>query len=313
MTSTSKKIVHTIRSRKDNIAEKWANNIIKVYAGALGIKLTEIKKICDRLIDYLIEFFNASPPALPENIKDVWCNEDGGLCISLSDLQHILTLFPEVFKTEVKNVYKGDTTISSGLYDKMKIYITEVILQTSSIFERSTDERIQEISTFDPLTGLNTPKNFMVTAKKELVRASRYRHPLPLLFIGIDRVEGVSKRPGKTFTQNLVKGISSVLIKNTRDVDVLCRYEETKFLVLLPEINQKNAMLVASRINEKVANMDFSGFLGGDFGPITVSIGGVVAMPILENLRKLKPEDLIETAKEVLESAREEGNCVKFL
>jgi len=92
-------------------------------------------------------------------------------------------------------------------------------------------------------------------------------------------------------------------LKNLRKVDKVYRYGGEEFLVLLPETNKRNAIIVAERLNRIIAQKKFEGEAESQpSGKITISIG-LSSYP-LDGLRK---DEIIKAADSALYRAKSHG------
>ena len=110
---------------------------------------------------------------------------------------------------------------------------------------------------FDPLTGIFSRKYFEEQLTKELVRASRYQHYLSILLVDIDDFERVNDDFGDQVGDQVLRDVSRIMSENVRVVDVVARYEDDKFTVILPETRKNEARRTADRIVNNVRKYDF--------------------------------------------------------
>jgi diguanylate cyclase len=125
--------------------------------------------------------------------------------------------------------------------------------------------------------------------------------PLSLLFIDVDFFKKVNDVYGHLNGDKVLKEISEILIKLSRENDVVTRKGGEEFTVLLSDCSLLEAKQVAERIRSEIENHSFIS-LNKEIIKITVSIG-VSAFP--ETTKN--PEILTEQADIALYKAKRDG------
>jgi diguanylate cyclase (GGDEF)-like protein len=105
----------------------------------------------------------------------------------------------------------------------------------------------------DHVTGLFNKKYFMSELKTLSARSIRYKSPLSIVSISISNLDKYDKK-----TKNRMLGIFGELLHNTtRESDVVCRYDENHFAVLVEDPDEANALQCKERIEEVLEKYDF--------------------------------------------------------
>jgi len=180
----------------------------------------------------------------------------------------------------------------------------------ATIEEISTRKQIEEDLKFqlshDILTGLASRDVTMNTIDKETERAQRYKRPLSVLMIDIDHFKKVNDEFGHQRGDEVLKELGKVLMVSIRGCDLAGRYGGEEFLIVLPELPQKAAALLAERILKNVSARQIK--LGEKTISITVSIGVASLSGKDEDA-----ESLIASADEAMYAAKKAGrNQVKL-
>jgi len=128
----------------------------------------------------------------------------------------------------------------------------------------------------DALTGVFNRHYFNEMIAQEVLRASRYDHPIGLLMIDVDRFKEINDRYGHQTGDMVLREIASTLRSTVRATDMIVRYGGDEFLVMLTETGE-DAEQAARRIRDAVrenANLrEISGF------DVTVSVGSIFWHP----------------------------------
>ncbi|HLL54177.1 MAG TPA: diguanylate cyclase [Myxococcaceae bacterium] len=90
----------------------------------------------------------------------------------------------------------------------------------------------------------------------EVKRSRRYRYPVAFLLVGLDRFsERIHNSPAHERTVALTEALR-IVSKAVRDIDLAVPFSEGRFLVFLPHTPRNGALIVATRIRERLAKME---------------------------------------------------------
>jgi diguanylate cyclase (GGDEF)-like protein len=162
--------------------------------------------------------------------------------------------------------------------------------------------KMEELTITDELTGIYNYRHFTQKLKEEQRRAERYNSPLSLIMLDVDWFKKFNDTYGHEVGNIVLKGMTGVIKKCIRDVDILARYGGEEFVVLLPQTPKVEVSRIGERIRQQI---EASSFGGGDNLPelkVTVSIG-VTSFP--ENARPY--DELLATADQALYKAKNAG------
>jgi len=157
----------------------------------------------------------------------------------------------------------------------------------------------------DELTGLYNRKYLHHRLDAEISRAKRYGTHLSCLLIDIDYFKIVNDMYGYDWGDILLKKISQMLSALVRKEDVLTRYGDEEFIIILPETTEQQAMIFAERFRADVEKMEFIPANEEERHPITIS-GGVSSFPCMEDVEE-DANTLIRYAEHALYNAKESG------
>ena len=126
--------------------------------------------------------------------------------------------------------------------------------------------KLEHLSITDSLTGIFNHRYFIHALDQEIDRIQRYPQPLCLLMLDIDDFKPYNDTYGHPGGDSLINGISGVLKKNVRKVDIVCRYAGDEFAVILPQTTIPGAQIIADKIRTDIERSHFE-------RQVTVSIG----------------------------------------
>ena len=110
--------------------------------------------------------------------------------------------------------------------------MTFELQRTNRRLEKAQNELRQMVIT-DPLTGTRNRRFFNEIIGRELNRHRRYRTPLSIVFIDIDRFKEVNDTLGHETGDRVLKEVAAFLVKNIREADYVFRWGGDEFLVLI--------------------------------------------------------------------------------
>jgi len=102
----------------------------------------------------------------------------------------------------------------------------------------------------DFLTGTANRRAFFEIAGIEINRASRYNHPLSVIYIDLDELKEVNDSYGHRAGDALLRLVGRTISRSLRTSDLVARVGGDEFCVLLPEAGEKAAIKAANRIFE---------------------------------------------------------------
>jgi diguanylate cyclase (GGDEF)-like protein len=111
---------------------------------------------------------------------------------------------------------------------------------------------LQHLADTDELTGILNLRGFLAAAAHELARSSRYKRPLCLLFLDIDKFKAVNDTFGHAAGDRALKMVVQEMGRQLRDGDIMARIGGDEFVMLLRESSTEEAAHVAERICEAV-------------------------------------------------------------
>jgi diguanylate cyclase (GGDEF)-like protein/PAS domain S-box-containing protein len=133
-----------------------------------------------------------------------------------------------------------------------------------------------EQSRHDPLTGLYNRRYFNEFIVQEVMRASRYNHPIGLLMIDVNRFKEINDHYGHQTGDMVLREIAAVLMTTVRQTDMVVRYGGDEFLVVLIETGDEAdeaARRVRTAVSESTKLREISRF------DVTVAVGHIFWRP----------------------------------
>ena len=164
---------------------------------------------------------------------------------------------------------------------------------------------LKKLSITDELTGLYNRKYLHHRLEAEMSRSKRYGTPLSCLLIDIDFFKTVNDMYGYDWGDVLLKKIAQMLEALIRKEDILTRYGDEEFILILPNTTEDNAYIFAERFRRDIERMEFIPANEDERHPITIS-GGISSYPFLENVEE-NSNTVIRYAEHALYAAKKRG------
>lgn len=203
--------------------------------------------------------------------------------------------------------FKG-TIVRAVTYDLIKTPVDkdELLIRAKSLLKiKELRDKLLQVSTTDELTGLHNRKYLHERLEQEISRAKRYGTKLSCLLFDLDFFKVVNDIYGYDWGDVLLRSIADKLKQLIRKEDILTRYGDEEFLLILPNTSEENAFLFAERFRRDIEKMEFIPAGEEERHPITIS-GGISTYPCLENVEE-DVNTIIRYAEHALYNAKKRG------
>jgi diguanylate cyclase (GGDEF)-like protein len=110
--------------------------------------------------------------------------------------------------------------------------MTYELLRTNKRLESAQDDLRQAVIT-DALTGTRNRRFFDEVIGREMHRHRRYKTPLSIVFIDVDRFKRINDTLGHETGDQVLRDVASFLLRHIREADYVFRWGGDEFLVLI--------------------------------------------------------------------------------
>lgn len=128
-----------------------------------------------------------------------------------------------------------------------------------------------QASLSDPLTGAGNRIALNNALAREINLASRFKQPLSILVMDIDRFKHVNDTFGHSAGDAVLKQLVDIINKINRNTDLTFRYGGDEIVILLNRTNADGALVIAERLRKAMDSAQLQ--FGDDVIHTTVSIG----------------------------------------
>ncbi len=105
----------------------------------------------------------------------------------------------------------------------------------------------------DPLTGAMNRRSFHLVAERERLRAGRTGTALTIAYFDLDDFKDVNDRLGHVAGDRLLRVFAASVRAGIRGSDVLCRIGGDEFVLMLPDTDARQAVVVVDRVRKLLA------------------------------------------------------------
>jgi diguanylate cyclase (GGDEF)-like protein len=197
------------------------------------------------------------------------------------------------------------------IFSRNKNFFTEddakllwLLMIQSETFFRNIEgaEQVENLSQEGTVLLQANLSQFFEQLEREIGRAHRRKTPMSLLMIEIDRWQEYNDEFGHLIGEQTLNELTSLLMNQVRQIDTVCRYDESRFVMILTETDRKGGLVFAERLQDTVGRHLFLGTDWKRSENITIS-AGLVTYPFDAEERST----LVRSAEQALSRAKEAG------
>lgn len=174
----------------------------------------------------------------------------------------------------------GAKILEQTLNDGDKIQLGPRLLlkfQYQDAVEEEFQRKLFESAVKDGLTGIYNKKYFLDRIDTDIAYAKRHHTPLALLLFDIDHFKTINDTFGHSAGDHVLKQLTTIVKRTVRTEDLFARFGGEEFVVLMRDVDEKEAMALAERLRGRVEQTAFE--YGGKRIAVTISIGvGIMQM-----------------------------------
>lgn len=174
------------------------------------------------------------------------------------------------------------------------------LLAVTNIRLEQANEKLEELSTVDELTGVSNRRHFDQALADEWERAARAGAPLALVMLDLDAFKELNDTHGHQAGDECLRAVGRLLRDALRGSgDVVARYGGEEFAIIFPGTTAEAAAIVAERLRLRIEST----------GSLTASFGVAAEVP----RHGVDPHVLVARADHALYAAKNAGkNCVRI-
>lgn len=244
-----------------------------------------------------------------QNLKDYETINPGVIIVeNVPNIKDVLMVtkfkYPILF---IGETFKGATVRAVAFdYVKTPVEEQELLIRTKTMLKiKELRDKLRTLATTDELTGLHNRKYLLERMEQEISRSKRYGNALSVLLFDLDFFKVVNDIYGYEWGDVLLRSIADKLKQLIRKEDILTRYGDEEFIVVLPNTPESNAFLFAERFRKEIERMEFIPAGEEERHPITIS-GGISTFPCFPDTEE-DANTIIRYAEHALYNAKKRG------
>ncbi|MDX1353259.1 MAG: diguanylate cyclase, partial [Thiomicrorhabdus sp.] len=161
---------------------------------------------------------------------------------------------------------------------------------------RNAQQEIEGLAIVDNLTQVANRYKLMKRLNTEIDRANRFNESFSVVMLDIDFFKKINDEYGRSVGDQVLQELASLLMAELRTVDLLGRFGDEEFLIIMPNTLLEEAFNAAERMRKKVECYDFE--LNQQ---LTISLG------VAQYHANEQVQDLIKNADMALYQAKNSG------
>ena len=246
----------------------------EVEAGDVRVLQSEPLETCDNLARSIVHYVHRSSQDLiiANATQDRAFQHDSH--IQKQACKSILCT-PIMNKGKLLGILYMENNLVVGAFTPERLKLLRVISAQAAISLENA--KLFELATTDGLTKLFVHRYFHLLLDQEIRNFQRFKRPFSLVMLDIDNFKNVNDTYGHQIGDLVLRNVAHVIKKVTRAVDTVARYGGEEFVMILPETETENALLVAEKIRNAVQAMETQ--TGTEPLHITIS-AGVATYPL---------------------------------
>lgn len=198
---------------------------------------------------------------------------------------------PGAAQSEIKKLVQQIQLLIPNLAGQIALSISNIKLH----------EILKTRSTRDPLTSLYNRAYLSETLERDIQRAKRNNISIAVAMMDLDHFKNANDTYGHEAGDTILKKVSTLLIENIRDSDIICRYGGEEILIVLYDSNLKDAESRIDQMRNAISQLSFN-FSGVLYSP-TASFG-IAMYP--EHVAE-DPDKLIKAADSAMYQSKHNG------
>jgi len=132
-------------------------------------------------------------------------------------------------------------------------------------------KELELLANTDPLTGLYNRRYMEYMLRAELERLNRYGNAVVIGLVHFDNLKNLNDDFGYDAGDAALKLFAKVAPEMMRETDVIARWSDKEFIILMPETGAAGALNYLQRLTDRIAAEDFQA--GSEHPVLTLSVG----------------------------------------
>ncbi len=172
-----------------------------------------------------------------------------------------------------------------------------IVISLVAVIARINFLEVEQLATFDWLTGLYNRKGFEPLVEMEIRRQRRYGGEFSFAYVDLDNFKKLNSTQGQQTGNVTLKLLAKIMREQIRQTDTIGRLDGDEFAVLMPNTSENDSQEVYNKLSATITEqMDKAGF------HVSASIGYVTFTKAPDSV-----SEVFETANNAMLAAKSSG------
>ncbi|QSX08579.1 diguanylate cyclase [Alkalibacter rhizosphaerae] len=201
---------------------------------------------------------------------------------NFNDLSKVARRFESVHQRKDGTTYPVEVSMAgASIHGESRSYKAVMCICEDITLRKENEETLRYLSLHDQLTGVYNRVYF-----DDLLESYSHTGPYPvtLLLCDLDDLKIINDKLGHMNGDEMLRRTAILIESSLRKGDTIVRYGGDEFVVILPDTEEKNAIKVIGRINERIHhyNQRSRSSIGVTIGMATAHDGSISLKRILK-------------------------------
>ena len=153
----------------------------------------------------------------------------------------------------VSGTYNTDSGFN---HPQQSSYTQSGVFQRADVVVRElTEDEIDQKAFFDTGTDAYNLRYLLRTLQNELMRAQSFNRPVSIMVVSINNFKNLGLDYGALALDSIASTAATALMTTCRAVDMVGRFMEDRFIVVLPETDIESAAVIAEKVRATFENI----------------------------------------------------------
>lgn len=171
---------------------------------------------------------------------------------SIMFLYFIINSFEKVKEEQTNDLKASELHLEQSIQKR-----TKELVHANTLLEIEK-QALRTLSFTDQLTGLYNRYKVNEYFEYEKKQIKRYKTNMSIIIIDIDYFKIINDNFGHTVGDLILQELAALLKQSVRDTDIVSRWGGEEFVILVPQTNMQQAIILAEKIRQNIKNHQFS-------------------------------------------------------
>ncbi|OGT18915.1 MAG: hypothetical protein A2V90_06825 [Gammaproteobacteria bacterium RBG_16_57_12] len=183
--------------------------------------------------------------------------------------QRLISLTDPVDSTEIW-IRHSEFPIKDDTGRALAVHFYEDVSEARDLRQQrdQLEEKLQKLTPVDPLTNLPSRHAILQSLTPLVSLSRRYAKPLSIILLEISNLDQFDEEHGEPTAGEVLVSLSRLLKDQMRWADLIGRYDNNQFLLVLPETARDDAVKLVDKIHPMISQLDVPEL---PFGPVALT------------------------------------------